>query len=75
MKSINIRQMRGALSGIEEILAKEGELLITRRDRPVARLLPVRTTKSPASHADLRASMRYLKTGSEALVRAERDSR
>jgi hypothetical protein len=49
--------------------------LITRRGKAIARLLPVRSTKAMPSHAELRSSMPLLKTGSERLVRADRDER
>lgn len=75
MKTLTIRQIRTALTGLDELLAKEGEILITRRGRAVARLLPVRPTTNAPSHADLRAAMPRLGVGSEAYVREDRDSR
>lgn len=75
MKALTIRQMRSALARLEEIVAKEGEILITRRGHPLARVLPVRRTRSMPSHADLRARMRRLPVSSEVLVRRDRDGR
>lgn len=75
MKTLSIREMRAVLTGLDELLAKEGEILITRRGRAVARLLPVRPTANARSHADLRATMPRLGVGSETVVREDRDSR
>ncbi len=75
MKTLSIREMRTALTGLDELLAKEGEILITRRGRAVARLLPVPPTTNAPSHAELRAAMPRLDVGSETYVREDRDSR
>lgn len=75
MKKLTIRQMRTALTRLDEIVAHEGEIVITRRGGPVARVLPVHRGGPMPSHSDLRASMPRLKAGSEVLVRLERDSR
>ncbi len=75
MKILSIREMRTALTGLDELLAKEGEILITRRGRAVARLLPVQPTTNAPSHADLRAAMPRLRVGSETYVREDRESR
>jgi prevent-host-death family protein len=66
--------MRSALSHLEEIVAKEGELLVTRRGRPLARILPARPKKRGIpSRAELRASMPKLRVPSEVFVRKDRD--
>jgi len=75
MKSVTIREMRSALSHLDEILATAGELVVTRRGRPLARVLPVRPARRLPSHADLRQSMRKLRTPSERLLRQDRDKR
>lgn len=75
MRSLTIREVRAALARLELLLAKEGEIVVTRHGKPVARLLPVKQARLMPSHADLRAAMPRLKTGSEALVRADRDGR
>lgn len=74
MISLSIREVRSELARMEEILASEGEVIITRRDGAVARLLPIRTAAKPPSHADLRARMKRMPEGSEVLIRQERDS-
>ena len=75
MKTLTIREMRGALTHLDELLAEEGEILITRRGRAVARLLPARRRGAPPSHVKLRAAMPRMAEGSEALVRKDRDAR
>ena len=73
MKNLSIREVRKELAQLDELLASEGEIVVTRRGQPIARLLPLRSRRGMPSHADLRASMPPLQTGSEELVRTERD--
>jgi prevent-host-death family protein len=40
MRSLSVREMRAALPRLEQLLAEEGEVVITRNGRPVARVLP-----------------------------------
>ncbi len=75
MKTLSIREARQALSDLERLLAAEGELTITRRGKPVARVIPVSGPRPMPSHRALRASMPRLRTGSEHLVRRDRDGR
>jgi len=75
MKSLSIREVRKELAQIDELVAREGEVIVTRRGKPIARMLPLRSKRPVPSHADLRASMPLLKSGSEKLIRKERDER
>lgn len=75
MKQVSIRAVRSVLSQLDEILAAEGELVITRHGKPIARLLPMGEGAGMPSHADFRKTMPRLRTGSEAAVRADRDGR
>lgn len=75
MRSLTIREVRASLARLESLLAEEGEIVVTRHGRAVARLLPARPTTPMPSHADLRASMPRLETGNETLVRDDRDGR
>ena len=75
MKTLSIREMRGALTRLEELLKNAGELLITRRGRGIARLVPVDPARQVPSHRHLRAAMEKCDVGSEELVRADRDGR
>jgi prevent-host-death family protein len=75
MRPISVREMRAALSNLERLLAEEGEVVITRNGKPVARILPTRADKPMPSHADLRSRIPRLEAGSEVLVRQDRDER
>lgn len=75
MKKLSIREVRKELAQLDQLVAREGEVTVMRRGRPIARLLPLRSKRRMPSHADLRASMPRLKAGSERHVRAERDER
>ena len=76
MKKLTIREARQALSHLDRLLAVEGELTITRRGEPIARVVPVKERKRAIpSHRDLRSSMARMRKGSEKLVREDRDAR
>jgi prevent-host-death family protein len=71
---LSIREARAALARLKELLDDRGEIIITRRGKPVARVVPVDPRRPEVvSHADLRASMPRLDSGSEVLLREERD--
>jgi len=72
MTTLTIREMRAALPRLDKILATEGEILVTKRERPIARLIPVRPAASMPSHADLRARMPRLTVPSKVLLRQDR---
>ena len=75
MKKLSIQEVCKELAQLDELVSREGEVVVTRRGQPIARVLPLRSKKRMPSHADLRASMPRLKKGSERHVRAERDER
>lgn len=75
MKTLSIREIRKELAQLDDLIAREGEVVVTRHGEPIARLLPLRSKRKMPSHADLRASMPRLRKGSEKHVRAERDER
>ena len=75
MLHIGIRQIRAALSHLEELLAREGEIVITRQGKAIGRLLPPLVDAPPPSHAELRAAMPRLELGSEVLLRQDREQR
>jgi prevent-host-death family protein len=70
-----VREIRAALPQLEQLLAEEGEVVITRNGRPVARVLPMATAGNIPSGAELRRKMRRLKVGSEVLIREDRNAR
>lgn len=75
MRTVNIREVRSLLPHLDEVLAREGEVLVTRRGDPIARLVPAAPPMKRPCHADLRARMTASALGSEVLVREDRDSR
>ncbi len=75
MKKLTLREVQERLNRVEELVAREGEIVITRKGKAVARLLPARPRGMPPSHADLRARMPRLAVPSESLVRQDRDGK
>ena len=75
MKKLTIREARQTLSHLDQLLAVEGEITITRRGEAVARLIQIGKKRPIPNHKDLRGKMHRLKNGSEKLIREERDSR
>ncbi|MGO9450485.1 MAG: type II toxin-antitoxin system Phd/YefM family antitoxin [Candidatus Binataceae bacterium] len=67
--------MRAALAHLDELVAKEGEVVVTRRGKPLARILPARARHGIPSRAELRASMPRPKVPSEVLIRKDRELR
>ena len=41
MKELNIREMRANMGRLDELVAEEGEFVISRRGQPRARILPM----------------------------------
>jgi antitoxin (DNA-binding transcriptional repressor) of toxin-antitoxin stability system len=74
-EKLSIREVRAGLPRLDDLLAEEGEVLIVRRGKTIACVLPARARKGMPSHATLRARMPRLDVGSEALLRKERDER
>jgi hypothetical protein len=75
MKKLSIREMRSALTQVDRLLEQHGEIILTRRRRPVARLLKIGGVRGLPSHKSLRDSMPMMKVPSEVLVREDRDAR
>src|SRR5215831_19085293 len=74
MKTLNIREVRSALSHLDQLLRKEGEVVVTRRGKHLARILPARAQRTISSQGALRSSMPKLKVPSEVLIRQDRES-
>jgi antitoxin (DNA-binding transcriptional repressor) of toxin-antitoxin stability system len=76
MKRLSIREAREQLSGIERLMAENGEIVLTRRGKPIARILPLHgPARRIPSRAKLRKKMKPVGTPSEELIRSERDER
>lgn len=72
---ISIRDMRNQLGRLDALIAEEHELIVTRHNKPVARILPIKGEKSRPSHKDLRERLPYQEPSSEVLQRQDREER
>ena len=75
MKTLSIREMRQALGSLDKIIEQEGEVVVTRRGQPIARIVPVRPSRRMPSNAELRAQMPRMSVPSEVLLREDRGAR
>jgi len=75
MKTINVRELRGAIPRLRDTLAREQELLLVSNGEAVARILPAARRRRVTSLADHRAKMVRALVPSEALLREERERR
>ena len=75
MKELTVREMRAAIGQLDKLVNEAGELIVSRRGRPIARILPIEGARQRPDHADLRARTGQLSTPSSELMRAERDER
>ena len=72
---ISIREMREQLGKLDKLIAKERELIITRHNKPVARILPITGEKKKPTHKALRDRLPYQEISSEELTRKDREER
>lgn len=75
MKKVSVRELREISPKLEKLLAKHGEIVVTRRGQEVARVVPAKQPIDFAAHEALRRSMTFQEIPSEVLVREDRDSR
>ncbi len=76
MRRATIREIRALLPDLEAILAVEGEILLTRHGRPVARVVPLaQEGMQRPSHVAFRARLPLQEVPTEELVRQDRDER
>jgi len=77
MRSLSIREARGVLPRLDELVAEHGEIVITRRGKPILRVLAVGSPPPPGPdrNAALRASLPTQRTSSTDVVRADREER
>lgn len=75
MKELSVREMRANIGRLDELVEDAGELIISRRGKPIARVLPVSGQRQWPDHDDLRRRTALLTTPSAELIRAERDER
>jgi antitoxin (DNA-binding transcriptional repressor) of toxin-antitoxin stability system len=75
MRKLTIRETRQVLSHLDRLLAVEGEVMITRRGKDIARLVQVGIRRPIPSHRDLRERMPRIREGSEEIIRKDREAR
>jgi prevent-host-death family protein len=75
MKKLSIREARQSLSHLDQLLEQEGEITITRRGKPIGRVMAIARKKAMPSHKDLRMKMTPVRTESQVLVREDREGR
>jgi len=75
MQTLSVREMRNQLGRLDELLAREQEIIVTRHKTPLARILPVKGNKKRPDHKALRDSLPYQDIASEVLQRMDRDER
>jgi antitoxin (DNA-binding transcriptional repressor) of toxin-antitoxin stability system len=75
--TLSIRDARTCLTRVDELLEANREIIITRRGKPIAKVVPLDFAgkREVPSHADLRARTSRLPTPTEVLVREDRDAR
>jgi antitoxin (DNA-binding transcriptional repressor) of toxin-antitoxin stability system len=73
MRKMSIREARTILGRVDELVGKEGEIVLTNRGRPLARVLPMPRSGGFPDHSALRRKMKPLKVGSEVIIRQMRD--
>ena len=75
MKKLTIREARESLSHLERLLEIEGEMTVTRRGEPIARLIPINYKRPIPSHQELREKMPRMRRRSGKVIREDRDAR
>lgn len=75
MKSLSIREMRNQLGNLEALINAENEIIVTRHNKPLARILPIRGTRPKPTHQALRDLTPYQEIPSEVLVAMDREER
>lgn len=75
MQILSVREIRNKLGNLEELVAEAHEIIITRHNKPLARILPLKGVKPRPSHQELRESLPYQEINSETLQRLDREER
>lgn len=75
MQTLSVREMRNQLGKLDKLLAQKQEIIVTRHNTPLARILPVKGKKKRPDHQSLRDSLPYQEIASEILQRRDRDER
>lgn len=75
MQTMSIREIRNQLGRLDQLVAQEQEIIVTRHNKPLARILPVRGKRKRPDHKALRDSLPRQEIASEVLQRMDREER
>ena len=75
MKTLTIREAQEGLSHSEEMFADDDEVLVVRRDEPMARILPAIPKRKVRSLAEFRAGQTVQQVPSEVIAGEDREER
>ena len=75
MKEISVREARQLIGKLDVLLEKEGEIKITKRGKPIAKISSLTNLRRMPSHKNLRESMQVMEKESADLIRKDRDDR
>lgn len=73
MQTLSIREIRGVLGHLDELLATAGEIIVTKHGEPIARILPVKGKHMRPTHEELHRLTKKLSVPSEKILRDESD--
>ncbi len=75
MQTLSVREMRNKIGELDKLLAQEKEIIVTRHNIPLARILPLKGKKKRPDHKALRDSLPSQDIASDILQRMDRDER
>jgi len=75
MKTLSVTEMRNKLGELDKLLAQEKEIIVTRHNIPLVRILPIKGKKKRPDHKALRDSLPCQDIAGEILQRIDRDER
>ena len=75
MQTLSIREMRNQRRKLNQLLTRKKEIIVTRHNTPVARILPIKEIKPKPDHSALRNSLPFQEINSEVLQKIDREER
>jgi antitoxin (DNA-binding transcriptional repressor) of toxin-antitoxin stability system len=75
MQTLSIREVRGALGRLDELLDATNEIIVTKHGEAIARIIPMKGKHMRPTHEELHGLTKKLIVPSEKLLRDERDER
>lgn len=75
MQTLSIREVRGALAHLDELLNTTDEIIVTKHGEAIARIIPMKGKHVRPTHQELHRLTKKLSIPSEKILRDERDER